>query len=351
MRKARTKLSLLFAVLAALAVTLAACGGSSSSGSSGSSSGSSSSSSASAAIPSKPEAGTFHMGIEPWLGYGPWRIAQAKGYFQQNGLNVDITNFETDDQINSAFASGKLDGTNIATHTALRFAAAGLPIKIVLLEDESLKADAILSGPQISSIKQLKGQKVAYEEGTTSDILLSYALAHNGMSKQDIQPVPMPAADAGSAFLAGKVPVAVTYEPYLTTALKHDKSAKLLYTAGEDPGLVSDVFVVSDDTMKNKPGQVAALIKSWGQGVDYYNSHTKDAQAIISKAVGSKPGDLTTAFNGVKFYSLADNKAQLGGSFANKTIQDVKKAASDAGLLQGDVNPSDIIVAKFVQGG
>ena len=347
MRDARSRLVLLCALLSALAVLVAACGSSDDS----SSSDTGSSGSSSAATPSKPEAGTFRMGIEPWLGYGPWRVAESKGYFKQNGLDVKITNFETDDQINSAFASGKLDGTNIATHTALRFAAAGLPIKIVLLEDVSLKADAILAGPGIDSIKDLKGKKVAYEEGTTSDILLSYALAKNGMTKKDIQPVPIPAADAGSAFIAGKVPVAVTYEPYLTTALKQDKKAKLLFTAGEDPGLVSDVFVVSDDTLKNKPGQIAALIKSWGQGVDSYDSSKQDAQAIITKAVGAKPGDLTTAFEGVKFYSLADNKAQLGTTFADKTAEDVKKAATDAGLIDGQVNPKDIIVAKFVQGG
>ena len=157
---------------------------------------------------------------------------------------------------------------------------------MVLLEDVSLEADAILSGKDVKSIKQLKGQKVAYEEGTTSDILLAYALSQNGMSKDDIKPVPIPASDAGTAFLAGRVPIAVTYEPYLTTALQKDKNAKLLYTAGENPGLIGDVFAVSEDTIKNKPGQVAALIKSWSEAVQFYNDHPKEAQAIITKAVG-----------------------------------------------------------------
>lgn len=334
------------AALAVLACTIAACGSSNDTTST-----SASAPADSVAAPAKPEPGTFRMGIEPWLGYGPWRVAEAKGYFKDNGMDVKITNFSTDDQINSAFAGGKLDGTNIATHTALRFAAAGLPIKIVLLEDESLKADAILATPDIKSIKDLKGKKVAFEEGTTSDILLSYALAQNGMTKKDIQPVPISASDAGAAFIAGKVPVAVTYEPYLTAALKQDKGAKLLYTAGENPGLVSDVFVVNDDTLKNKPGQIAGLIKSWGQAVDYYGTNPKDAQAIITKSVGAKPGELDTAFAGVKLYSLADNKEQLGGQFATTTIEDVKKAAADAGLIEGEVDPKDIIVAKFVSGG
>jgi NitT/TauT family transport system substrate-binding protein len=326
-----------------LAVAVSACGSSSNSGS-----GSSSPSADTAPIPAKPEAGTFRMGIEPWLGYGPWRIAEKNGIFKQNGLDVKITNFDTDDQINAAFAAQKLDGTNIATHTALRFAASGLPIKIVLLEDQSTKADAIISGPNVNSIADLKGKKVAYEEGTTSDILLSYALAQNGMTKKDIKPVPIPAANAGAAFIAGKVDVAVTYEPDLTTALKQNKGAKLLYTAGEQPGLVGDVFVVSDDTIKNRPGQLAALIKTWDQSVKAYNADKPAGQAIIEQAVGAKPGDLKSAFDGVVFYDLAQNKSELHGTYVTKTIEAVKKAAQDAGLLDGQVNPKDIIVAKFV---
>jgi NitT/TauT family transport system substrate-binding protein len=332
-------------MLGCLAAIVAGCG--SSGGSSGSSG--SSGQQAAGAIPAKPESGTFNMGIEPWLGYGPWRIAEDKGLFKKNGLDVKITNFTTDDQINAAFAAGRLDGTNIATHTALRFAAAGLPIKIVLLEDQSTTADAILAGPQIKSIADLKGKKVAFEEGTTSDILLSYALAQNGMSKKDITLVPMAAADAGSAFIAGKVDAAVTYEPYLTAALKQNKGAKLLYTAGENPGLVGDVFVVSEDTLNKRPGQIAALVKTWGEALGAYQADKAGSQAIIEKSVGAKPGDLKTAFDGVKFYNLADNSSQLGGEYLTKTIQDVKKAASDAGLIQGDVNPADIVVAKFVQ--
>ncbi len=110
-------------------------------------------------IPTKPEPGTFKMGIEPWLGYGPWRIAESKGLFAKEGLEkVDIVNFTQDADINSALASGQLDGANIATHTALAMAAAGLPIKIVMLEDVSLKADAIIAGKDITQHQGPEGQ-------------------------------------------------------------------------------------------------------------------------------------------------------------------------------------------------
>jgi NitT/TauT family transport system substrate-binding protein len=331
---------LLAALAAACMLAVAGCGSDDDGGDSNGSA---------AKIPSKPESGTFRMGIEPWLGYGPWRIAEQNGLLKRNGVDVKITNFTTDDQINAAFAARKLDGTNIATHTALRFAAQGLPIKIVLLEDVSTKADAIVAGPGIASIADLKGKKVAFEEGTTSDILLRYALSQNGMSIDDVKKVPLPAADAGAAALAGRVDAAVTYEPYLTTALKRDKRFKLLYTAGEKPGLISDVLVVSEDTLKQRPGQILALVKSWNEALQAYKKDPDGGQAIITKSVGAKPGDLKTAFEGVTFYDLAANRTQLDGEFSGQTIQDVLKTAKDAGLVEGDVDPADIIDTRFVE--
>ena len=301
------------------------------------------------AVPAQPEAGSFKMGIEPWLGYGLWHVAAEKKLFQAQGLSdVEIVNFTQDKDINAALASGQLDGANIATHTALVMASAGLPIRIVALLDVSMTADAILAGPDIKTIADLKGKEVAYEEGTTSHILLNYALAANGMTLADITPVPMPASDAGAALIAKRVPVAVTYEPYLTVARAQDPAVKLLYTASADPGLVSDVFVVREDVLKDKPGQVAALLKAWQAAHADYAKDTAGDRAIIAKAVGATPEELSTAFDGVTFVSLPDNKTQLTGAFTQHVIVDVKKAAQAAGLLQGDVDAAALIDPRFV---
>ncbi|HVW91580.1 MAG TPA: ABC transporter substrate-binding protein [Devosia sp.] len=301
------------------------------------------------AIPTTPESGTFKLGIEPWLGYGQWYIADQKGIFKQNGLSdVQIVNFSEDKDINAALASGQLDAANIATHTAMGMVAAGLPVKIVLLLDVSMTADAIIAGKDINSIADLKGKQVAFEEGTTSDILLKYALDKNGMSVADIQSVPMPASDAGGALIAGKVPVAVTYQPYLAAAMAQDKNVKEIFPASNDPGLISDVLVVRDDVLKSKPGQVLAMIKSWGAAVKDYQADTPGGRAIISKAVGDTVENLNSAFDGVKYYSLDENKTALTGDFSTKTFLDVEAAAKKAGLLQSDVTAQQMIDPDFV---
>ena len=300
-------------------------------------------------LPSAPEAGAIKMGLNPWLGYGQWHIAAKKELFKAQGLEgVELVNFTTDADLNAALASGQLQCGNIATHTAMNFIAAGLPIKIVLLLDVSMTADAMISDGSITDIKSLKGVQVALEEGTTSDILLNYALAQNGMTVADVQKVPMPAADAGSALIAGKVPVAVTYEPYLTLAMQQNNKVKMIYSAGENLGLISDVLVVTDEFLKSKPGQIVALVKAWGAAVDDYRKDMPGGRAIISEAVGAKPEELATAFDGVVYYSLAENKTELGGNFSTKVIPEVHKAARAAGILQQDVDLTTAIDARFV---
>ena len=200
----------------------------------------------------------------------------------------------------------------------MNFIAAGLPLKIVALLDVSKTADAMISDGSVTDIKDLKGKQVAYEEGTTSDILLNYALGQNGMTIADIQKVPMPASDAGAALIAGKVPVAVTYEPYLTLAMQQNPKVKMIYSAGENPGLISDVFVVREEFLKEKPGQIVALLKAWDMALADYRKDTAGGRAIIAEAVGAKPEELATAFEGVVYYSLAENKTELGGNFAKQ---------------------------------
>jgi NitT/TauT family transport system substrate-binding protein len=301
------------------------------------------------AIPASPESGSIKMGIEPWLGYGQWHIAAKQGLFKKAGLDsVEIVNFTADADINAALAAGQLQCGNIATHTAMNFIAAGLPLKIVALLDVSKTADAMISDGSVTAIKDLKGKQVAYEEGTTSDILLNYALSQNGMTVADIQKVPMPAADAGSALIAGKVPVAVTYEPYLTLAMQQNPKVKMIYSAGEDPGLISDVFVVREEFLKDKPGQIVALLKAWDMALADYRKDMAGGRAIIARAVGAKPEELATAFEGVVYYSLAENKHELGGSFAKKVIPEVHAAARKAQILQKDVDLTQAIDSRFV---
>ena len=291
-----------------------------------------------------PEPGTIRMATEPWLGYGPWYVAQDKKLFTAQGIEkVDITLFDSDAPLNAALLAGEVDVANIATHTALRFAAAGAPITILMQLDNSLQADAIVAEDSIKTVADLKGKKVAYEEGTTSDLLLHYALAQEGLSGADIQKSLGKAATVGTSLLAGEVPAAVTYEPYISETLKKKAGYKILAAAAIKPGLVSDVLVVRNSYLKDHPGQITALARTWQAAVDEYKTNTAEAQKSINKGIGYDPG--AESYAGVEFIDTKSN--DLTGKFAG-IAADVLKAATDAGIIKGTVDPAKIIDGQYV---
>jgi len=279
---------------------------------------------------------TINMGTEPWIGYGPWWVAKAKGFDKANGINLNMINFTTDSDRESAFVGGKTDMSNVPTHALAKILNAGLrPFKTVLFEDISMTADAMIGPKNITSIKDLKGKKVAFEAGTTSDILLRYGLMKNGMTIKDIKVVPLAAADAGAALVAGRVNIAVTYEPYLTAAIQHGKGLHIIYAGSARPGLISDCLIVSTAFAKANPTAVVAALKTWQQAMAYFRSHPADAQKIIAAKVGATPAELKTSFAG----DIINNTKQSNVFIANKLhplLKDISVILRSEGVVKGN---------------
>lgn len=291
---------------------------------------------------------TVRMGIQPWIGYGQWHVAQAKGMLAAKGIKLELIELKSDAEQSAAFASGRIDVDNIAAHTALLLKSQGIGLKLIMVEDNSTTADAILARGDIKSITDLRGKKVAYEQGATSDLLLHAALKANNMTLTDIQAVPMPAADAGSALIAGQVDAAVTYEPYITTALKESNQISKIYDAAKHPGLISDVLVTSDKFASEHPEVVKTMVQIWFQAVAEYNSNPTEGRRIISEAVNEKPEDLNSAFDGVQYWGKSENESKFG-EYSTTTLPMILQSAKDAGVITSDVDVNSVVDDQYLK--
>jgi NitT/TauT family transport system substrate-binding protein len=299
---------------------------------------------------SAPANTTVRIGTQPWIGYGPWWIAQDQGIFAKYGIEAELIDFVTDTEVNAAFASGNMDVANVASHTAIKLYANGVELKIVLLEDISNAADAMIAPSAIATVADLAGKTVAYEEGSTSDLLLHYALAENNMKITDIVAAPMPAADAGAALIAGQVDAAVTYEPYISEAINQNADIQPLYTAAERPGLISDVLAARTQFAEENPDLMRALLKVWDEAVAFLRENPEAGRAIIAEAVGSTPEDLVTAFEGVAFYDLSENQQFLAYDSENAAavFNDVQSVALAIGLIDAPIDLARVVDPNYL---
>lgn len=263
------------------------------------------------------------MGIEPWIGYAPWYIAQQEGYFTKYGLKVNIVNFEEDADRNAALVAGKTNVSNIDTGRTVQFANQGDPAVPLLLEDDSNGADAIMSVKSVSSAAQLKGQTVAYEFGTTSDLLLHYYLLEHHMAFNSVKSVNVPAADAGTLLIAGKDKVVVTYQPYISEATSSPSATNVhvFFSSAQAPGLISDFLVANKGWLAGHATQARELIEAWSDSITYFTTHRTQAVAIMAKGVGATPASLASTLSGVILYSVANNQSLVSsGKLASEYL-------------------------------
>jgi NitT/TauT family transport system substrate-binding protein len=335
-RSSAIRIGFLAALLAAMAFAIGACGGDDDDDSD-------------TASEDGGEVTEVAIGTQPWIGYGPFWIADDQGFDTDHGVDIKLVNFSTDQDLESGFASGKFQAANNANNTLIRLADLGLDYKIVLMEDVSLEADAVVScNPDIREIEDLAGAdaKVAFEEFSVSDVLFRYALNEAGVDFEEIEYTPIPAADAGTAAVAGRVDVAVTYEPYLQAAVEEGENCEIIYTAAENEGLISDALAVNTEFAESDPEAVNGVLQAWGDAVDFYNSNTKEAQAIIAENVGEKPAALTASFEGVELFDLQQSQDYLENDY-EALWDDIRTIMVDQGQIETEPEVSDYLDTSF----
>lgn len=236
--------------------------------------------------PSENKARPLRVGIDKFVGFAPIYLASETGiYAHYNNLQVDPQPILDTAARTSALQTGKIDALCTTADSLLLAASKGLDLVIVAAVDDSRGADGILVRKEITDVHQLKDQTVAFQEAMPSHFLLLWTLDKAGMQASDVLGVNMNADAAGTAFMAGKVPVAVTWEPYLSQAAAAGKGHVLVSSANY-PGVLVDVIAVRRDVLERRHREVVALVRGW---MDAVAAHEKDPQGtdpVMSKSIG-----------------------------------------------------------------
>ncbi|WCD80732.1 ABC transporter substrate-binding protein [Pseudomonas sp. TUM22785] len=300
------------------------------------------------------QAGTLSIGHTTWVGYGTLYLARDLGYFKELGLDLELTTIEEASMYMAAQASGKLSGSASTIDEVLKYRSKDFCFKAVAALDESYGGDGVLVGKEVTSLKDLKGQSVAVNEGSVSQFWLSYLLKHNGMTMADLDIQNMTADDAATAFIAGRVPAAVTWEPHLSL-VRQKGEGKVLVDSSTTPGVIVDVVALSCDVIDKQPEDVKALVKGLYKAVQFTQDNPEKAHEIMAKGVGgylADPVELANAAKGVRFYDQAMSEKLLGVPGKPGDIKGVIRLANETwSALQGkryEVSYDDLVDTRFV---
>lgn len=160
----------------------------------------------------------INVGYMPNYG-GLWSLmtAKEKGFFEEEGLNVTLTQFEDGPTIIAAMENGSVNFGYIG-QGAHKLCVQGNATIIALSHISN--GDALIGGPGISTVEDLKGKVVAYSSGTSSEDILRNALTAHNMTMDDIQAMDMDAPSIVTAMMSGGVDACATWSPNSLTILE-----------------------------------------------------------------------------------------------------------------------------------
>ena len=171
---------------------------------------------------------TITLNVAYMPNYGSlWAVTTAmeKGYFEEEGITVNLTSFQDGPTIIAAMESGSIDIGYIG-QGAHKLCING-NAKIFALSHIS-NGDAVIGGPEVKTLEDLKGKTVAYSSGTSSEDILKNALAKAGLTMDDIEAVEMEAANIVTAMLSGGVDACATWSPNSLKILEEGTDVTLL---------------------------------------------------------------------------------------------------------------------------
>ena len=302
------------------------------------------------------EAKTLKLAHSTWVGYGPFYIAQEKGFFKEEGVDIELVVMEDTPAKMGALQAGQVDLVASTVDEFPIYMPPGKMLRYILAVDNSKGGDGIVALKDIKTLADLKGKKVAFETGSVSQFFFNAVLKEAGMTESDVEVVNMTATDAGVAFAAQQVDAAVTWEPALSQGA-NAAHGHLLLSSADKPGLITDVVAVTPETVAAHKDELKAFVRAWYRALDFIKTNPDEAKQIMATGVGgwlADPKVFDETLQGIEYLDKPMNETFFGSATApgqiTKTLGFALQIWSEKGRIQAEVKPEDMIDYSFIGG-
>lgn len=211
-------------------------------------------------------------------------MAREKGFFTQQGLEVEYLEFQSDATMAQALVAGELDSMEASPSATIAAVDRGSDLKIIGTTMPGMPY-AIYSSKDVASIEDLKGKTIgisapgALPEVITKAILLA----------KNVPPDSVTFSNAGgdaqrfTALKGGKVD-AVAAATEFTGETKKDPSIKVLALASDYvPEYLRFMIIANGNTLRTKKDAVPGFLAAHMQGLRHALANRDEALALCAK--------------------------------------------------------------------
>lgn len=153
------------------------------------------------------------IGLNLWIPNFLAFVAQEKGFFKKNNVDVNIIYLPRFGQAINAYSNGDLDGISTVYSDIIIQQSEGIDTKVVYNPDLAYKADAIVGNG--NNLSDIKGKSIGIDRiNSYSHFFVLKSLDKAGLSEGDVQFVNVSVQNVTWALQKGQIYAGHTYERF-----------------------------------------------------------------------------------------------------------------------------------------
>jgi NitT/TauT family transport system substrate-binding protein len=283
---------------------------------------------------------TLKIGQLPLIDGLPFWVADQKGYYQAEGVNVELVTFKSANERDTAIMSGAIDGMLadlVASSTLL--GSAGTKVQVTSLALGATKQEgpiAIVAAPGsgITDLTQLKGKEIGTSTNSVMHLVADKLLEEKGMKPDDVKM--LNTANIPIRFeslMSGQLKAAVLPDPLLSLAIA--KGATLLASdVDAKVNLSQSVITFSSKSIQEKGDGITRFFRAYNRAVADIKVNPNSFKEILVKQA-NLPKDIVESYQVVPFSPAQAPKQE--------DVERVVQWLMDKNLLKAKISYQDLV--------
>jgi NitT/TauT family transport system substrate-binding protein len=299
---------------------------------------------------------TVRLDFLPWGIHAALHLAAEKGWFKDEGLDVDISDGKGSNVTIQQVASGEIDIGQVQLNVAAVARTKGLPVMSIAGFVRRGDLGALVpvdSG--INSVKDLEGRKVAYVATTSASVLAEPFFVAGGADPKKIELINVDSSSQMAVYNAKTVDAVIMTVPLGIAVAAETRPSKGVMLADVGMNLPSYGLITSDTTLKDRGPVLKKFVGVAAKAWDYLYSDPSHIDEGVAAILAQRPNDKLNA-------PILKEQVTLYKEFLNTDATKDKKIGwqSDedwkigiatlekAGLIPAGKQPSDFYTNEFV---
>ncbi|MEL6159053.1 MAG: ABC transporter substrate-binding protein [Cyanobacteria bacterium J06623_5] len=293
---------------------------------------------------------TLVVGNSPWPGFVAQFVAEEKGFYEEEGIAIDEKFLQVSTDVNTALAGDRIDVAWTGVPDMVVMANDDPSLRLIAVSDYSDGADGILA-KNVAKPQDLVGKTIAWEELPLQALLLEAYLDGTDVALTDLDLKVMPAAEAATAFAAGQVDVAITFEPWLTTAVK-EGGGEVVFTSA-NTNLIAGGLVGKTDVIESRREDLDAYFRALEKGFAFYEENTEEAIGIVANKLNLASEELPPILETVRLFRPSEHQSVVFNAEDSLNIMDSIDFAAEVGkemeIVDSGVVPDTLFDASYTE--